>query len=192
MDPSLLGRPIPTPTAQKPASTFPVRLVIIVAVLFSAIVGGFLLIASSSDNTGQLLQRVSARQTTTLRLIADGQKNLTRDDLRKINSELNIILLSDNATLQAELTSAGIKKLDKEVVSAEADQTTFEKLASAKLNAQYDATYQTTLTQKLESLRALLRELHDKTKSKSLKTALASEYSHLTTYIDELSKLIAN
>jgi hypothetical protein len=189
MDPSLLGRPIPTPTAQKPASSFPARLVIIVAILLGAIIGGFLLIASSSDDTGQLLQRVSARQATTLRLVADGQKNLTRDDLKKINSELSIILLSDNASLQAELADAGIKKLEKEVVSAEADQTTFEKLASAKLNAQYDATYQTTLTQKLESLRALLRELHDKTKSKSLKAVLARGYTHLTTYVNELSKL---
>jgi hypothetical protein len=192
MDPSLLGRPIPTPVAQKPASRFSPRLIAIAFVIVAALVGGFLMLASSSDNSKDLMHRLGARQATTLKLIGDGQKNLNSDQLTKINSELNLILISDNAALETEITGAGIKKLDKEVVAAEADTETFEKLASAKLNGQYDATYKTVLTQKLESLRALLRELHDKTKSKSLKTVLANEYQHLTTYSDELEKLASN
>lgn len=193
MDPSLLGRPIPAPTAQKPTRTFPAKLVLIVLALIALVVGGLMLIVASSDNSGQLMQRLSARHATTLKLVADGQKNLTDDNLQKINSELNIILLSDSARVQTELASAGIaKKLDKEIVAAEADSTTFDKLASAKLNAQYDSTYRTILIQKLESLTVLLRELHDKTKSKSLKTALSSEYQHLTGYLNELEKLSNN
>ena len=193
MDPTYLGQPIPTPTAQKPASAFPARLVLIILVVIAVIVGGFMLLAASSDNSGQLMQRLSARQNTTLKLVADGQKNLSDDNLQKINSELNLVLLSDNTLVQSELTGAGIaKKMDKDIVASEADSATFDKLATAKLNAQYDTTYRVTLTQKLESLSALLRELHDKTKSKSLKTALASEYKHLNGYIDELEKLAAN
>lgn len=188
MDPSLLGKPIPTPTAQKPASRFPLRLVVIVLVVLAVIGGGLMLLASSSDNNGQLLQRLSARQSTTLKLIADGQKNLSSDNLSKINSELSIVLIGDNTALQTELKHAGIKKLDKTIVAAEADETTFTKLTSAKLNAQYDQTYKVTLEQKLESLQALLRELHGKTKSKSLKAVLSTEYKHIATYSDELSK----
>ena len=192
MDPTLLGQPIPTPTAQKPASTFPKRLVLIIFILIAVIGAGLMLIAASSDNNGQLMQRLSARQATTLKLVADGQKNLVSDDLSKINSELNIILLGDNSALQAELTKAGIKKIDKDVTAAEADSETFTKLTTAKVNGQYDTAYKTTLTQKLESLRALIRELHDKTKSKSLKSVLATEYKHLSTYVDELDKLASN
>lgn len=193
MDPSLLGKPIPAPTAQKPASAFPARLVLIILLIVAVLIGGFMLLAAGSGNSGQLMQRLSARQATTLKLVADGQKNLSDDNLQKINSELNLILLSDGAVVQAELSKAGLaKKMDKTIVAAESDSTTFDKLASAKLNAQYDSTYRATLVQKLESLTALLRELHDKTKSKSLKSALSSEYRHLNGYIDELEKLASN
>ena len=193
MDPSLLGKSIPTPTAQKPASAFPARLVLIVLVIVAVLVGGFMLLVAGSDNSGQLMQRLSARQATTLKLIANGQKNLNDDNLQKINSELNLILLSDNTFVQGELSKAGMaKKMDKNIAAAEADSATFDKLASAKLNAQYDSTYRVTLTQKLESLSALLRELHDKTKSKSLKSALSAEYKHLSGYIDDLEKLASN
>lgn len=193
MDPTYLGQPIPTPTAQKPASAFPAKLVLIILAIIAVLVGGFMLIAAGSDNSAQLMQRLSARQGTTLKLIADGQKNLTDDNLQKINSELTLVLLSDSTLVQSELTKAGIaKKMDKDIVASEADSATFDKLATAKLNAQYDTTYRVTLTQKLESLNALLRELHDKTKSKSLKTALAAEYKHLGDYIDELEKLATN
>ncbi len=193
MDPTLLGRPVPTPTAQKPAGAFPARVVLIILGIIAVLVGGFMLIAAGSDNSGQLMQRLSARQATTLKLVADGQKNLSDDNLQKINSELNLILLSDSAHIQSEMAKAGIaKKMDKDIVAAEADSATFDKLATAKLNAQYDTTYRTTLGQKLESLAALLRELHDKTKSKTLKTALVAEYKHLSGYVSELEKLATN
>jgi hypothetical protein len=193
MDPSLLGKPIPAPTAQKPASAFPARLVIIILLVAAVVIGGFMLLAAGSGNDGQLMQRLSARQATTLKLVTDGQKNLSDDNLQKINSELNLILLSDGSLVQAELVKAGLaKKMDKNIAAAESDTTTFDKLASAKLNAQYDGTYHTTLVQKLESLSALLRELHDKSNSKSLKSALSTEYRHLTGYINELEKLASN
>ena len=193
MDPTLLGTPMPTPTAQKPTSAFPAKLVLIILAVIAVLVAGFMLLAAGSDNSGQLMQRVSDRQATTLKLIADGQKNLSDDDLQKLNSELNLIMLSDSAHVQSEMAKAGIaKKMDKDIVAAEADSATFDKLATAKLNAQYDTTYRTTLGQKLESLSALLRELHDKTKSKSLKTTLAAEYKHLSGYIDQLEKLASN
>lgn len=192
MDPTMLGRPVPTPTAQKTPGLITKRTLIIVLALVGALISGTLLFASGSDNSGPLLQRLSARQATTLKLVADGQKNIISDDLAKINSELNIVLQSDNNALQAELSAAGIKKIDKLIAANEADEETFKKLASAKLNAQYDSTYRGVLAQKLESLRALLQELHDKTKSKALKTKLAAEYQHLSTYADSLDKLATN
>lgn len=187
MDPSLLGRPIPAPTAQRSTGLITKQTLFVVIGLLVAIVIGGLLLLGSGDNSGQLQQRLSARQTTTQALIADGQKNLTSGDLKKINSELQIILASDTNQLQAALTVAGLKKIDKTVVAAEADTATFQKLTTAKLNGQYDTAYKNVLTQKLESLNALIKELHAATKSTGLKTALNNEYKHVAGYIDTLA-----
>jgi hypothetical protein len=192
MDPSLLGRPIPTPTTQKPAGLVTKKTLVIILLLIGALIGGALFLIGGSDNTGALLQRTSARQATMQRLVADGQKNLTSDDLGKINSELNILLAGSTPILQAEVSKAGIKKMDAQIVAAEADTDTFEKLASAKLNGQYDATYRNVLSNKLESMLAILEELHGKTKSKSLKATLALEHKQLSTYSKALETLPAN
>jgi hypothetical protein len=189
MDPSLLGRPIPTPTAQKPTGLVTKRTFMIILLVIAALVGGSLLLIGGSDNSGTLLQRASARQATTQRLVADGQKNITNDDLSKLNSELSILLAGSTPALQAEVSNAGIKSLDKAIVAAEADAATFEKLATAKLNGQYDSTYRGVLAQKLESLLALLEELNGKTNSKSLKTTLATDYEQLAGYVKTLETL---
>lgn len=189
MDPSYLGRPIQAPTAQKPSGLMTHRVFIIVLAMVAAVVAGILLMFAGSDSTGTLQQRLSARQTTTLKIVADGQKNITSPSLAKINSELSIVLTGDNAAVQAALTNAGLKKVEKTITADEADLVTFEELKSAKLNGQYDATYQRILTQKLESLRALLQELHGATKISDLKPSLATEYKNLGVYLDALEKL---
>lgn len=189
MDPSLLGRPIPTPTAQKRTGVMTKRTFFVVLLVIVAVVAGLLLFLASRDNSGQLQQRLSARQATTLRIIADGKKNIANDNLAKINSELGIVLLSDNVKLQEALATAGLKKVDKDVTAAEADADTFAQLNTAKLNAQYDASYRNILTLKLESLQALAQEIHGKTRSKSLKAALTTEYEHLALYHKMLTEL---
>lgn len=189
MDPSYLGRPIPAPTAQKPTGRMTHRTFLLILVLVIAIVAGVLMMFASSDTTGQLQQRLSARQETTLKLVADGKKNISSDTLAKLNGELSIVLTGDNAAVQSALKAAGLKKVEKTILADEADATTFEQLKTAKLNAQYDATYRRVMIQKIESLRSLLRELHDATKIKDLKPSLAAEYQHLSTYLDALNKL---
>jgi hypothetical protein len=187
MDPTYLGQPIPTPTASRPSGIKSHRIFLIILVLVIAVIVGMLLIFAGSDSTGTLQQRLSARQETTLKLVQDGQKNISGGDLSKLNSELTIVLIGDNAAIQAALTSAGLKEVDKAIVAAEADNATFEQLKSAKLNAQYDTTYRRVLTQKIESLRSLLQELHKSTKIQSLKPPLAAEYEHLGTYLNALT-----
>lgn len=157
--------------------------------LVVAVIVSLVLIVSSSDNTGPLQQRLSARQTTTLKITEDSRENITDDEIAKFNSELNIVLMSDDAVVQGALKGAGMKKVDKETAAAEADTATFEKLQTAKINGQYDRTYRVVIEQKLESLRSLLQELHGSTKDKALKSALASEYEHLGFYLDALTKL---
>ena len=189
MDPSYLGQPIPAPTANKPQGIMTPRTFLIVLGMIVAIVVGILLLFAGSDSTGTLQQRLSARQATTLKLVADGQKNITGDDLKKLNSELSIVLNGDSVTVQTALTAAGMKKVEKTITADEADLQTFEELKSAKLNGQYDSTYRRVMTQKLESLRALLQELHGATKIRELKPSLAAEYQHLGIYLENLQTL---
>lgn len=189
MDPTYLGHPIPTPTAQPRGGLMTKRTLFLIIGAIVALAVGMIMIFASGDNSATLRQRVSARQATTIKLIADGQKNITRDDIAKINSELSIVLASDNSKLQTALKTAGLKKTDKTITAAEADAATFEKLKTAKLNAQYDSTYLSVLTQKLESLRGLLVELNENTRSRSLKAATADEYRNLGIYLNALSRL---
>ena len=189
MDPSYLGQPIQAPTANKPQGIMTPRTFLIVLGMIVAIVAGVLLLFAGSDSTGTLQQRLSARQATTLKLVADGQKNITNDDLKKLNSELSIVLNGDSVTVQAALAAAGMKKVEKTITADEADLQTFEELKSAKLNGQYDSTYRRVMTQKLESLRALLQELHGATKIRELKPSLAAEYKHLGVYLENLQTL---
>jgi hypothetical protein len=189
MDPSYLGQPVRPPYAQKSGGLMTKRTLLMLIGGILVVFAAFMLLFASGDNSGTLQQRTKARQDILLDLVADGKKNLTSDEIGKINSELYIILLSDDAELQAALKTAGLKKVDKTILAAEADSETFDTLATAKLNAQYDAKYQTVLIQKLESHRALLKELHGKSKSKSLKAAVSTEYEHLGGYLVALEKL---
>lgn len=190
MDPSLYGQRITPPTAQKAPSKFTPRLLLIIGFFVFAILAGIGLVvmnASSKDPT--LRQKLSARQTTTLAIIADGQKNLTSDTLKKINSELNLVLKSDDAELQAALLSSGMKKPGKEIVAAEDGSETLATLKNAKLNGQYDKTYRTVITQKLTTLRGIMLEVHQQSRSKALKQLLVNEDAHLKNYIEQFEKV---
>lgn len=188
MDPSYLGQPMQAPVAQRPRGFITGRTLVVLIALIAAIVIGLLLLVFSADRSGPLQQRTAARQETTMKLIADGQKNLSSGELKKINAELNVVMLSDDVALQTALADAGFKKADKEVVAAEADAETFDKLATAKINGQYDSTYRGVLLQKLESHMGLLEELHGETKKKSLKRTLATQYEHLDGFRKTLEK----
>ena len=166
-------------------------LLLIIGGLVAVIGGGFMLFASG-DNSNQLQQRLSVRQDTTLNLLADGQKNISDDDLAKVNSELYLILLGDDTALTSALKTAGLKKVDKTIKAAEADTESFEALTAARLNAQYDSVYLNVLIRKLESLQALLKEVNSNTRSRSLKAAVATEYRHVGIYLTQLEALPRN
>lgn len=188
MDPTYLGHPAPVPRPHQQAGRMSKKILLIAAGLIVAVIAGVFMMIGSGDQSASLQQRLSARQGTTLAIIEDGQKNLSGDELKKLNGELRIILLGDTTTLESALTAAGMKKLDKETKAAEADTGSFSKLKDAKLNGRYDAVYTDILTQKLESLQALVGEVHDKTNSRQLKSVLKTEYEHLTLYINALAQ----
>lgn len=159
-----------------------------IAVLLVIISAGFLLLSSGSNPTSQM-QRLGIRFDTLQSLIAEGSKNIQNGDLRKINTDARIILASDIKAIGDAMSATGLKEAPDNIVAAETDQDTFDKLTDALANGRFDTVYQTTLVQKLEETSALMREIHDKTKSRSLKTALAAGYEHINGTLDQLSKV---
>lgn len=158
----------------------------------AVVIAAAVLLFASQDGSGQLQQRLYSRQTTTIKLIADGQKNISNEDLSKLNSELSLILSGDNAALKKALINAGVTKIDPAIKASESETALFADLVQAKLNAGYDDAYRSALTQKLESLQALLKEVNQKTRSSELKKATSTEYKHLTSYINTLTELSKN
>lgn len=175
--------------AQKSSGLFTKQTWLIIIGLIVAVIAGGSLLALSGDKSLKLLPRLSARQTTTLKIVADGQKNIVDRDLRKLNSELNITLTSDNAAIQSQLKGAGLSEIRPEIKAIEADTETFKALENAKINGRYDTAYKTAAIKKLTSLRDLLREVHEKTKNKALRQTLATEYEHISTHLRELKTL---
>lgn len=188
MDPTYLGHPAPVPSARQSGGLMSKKIILFVIGGVIAVAAGIALMLGSSDQSGGLQQRLSARQATTLTIIEDGQKNLSGDELKKLNSEMRIVLLGDTNKLNAALASAGMKKVSKETTAAEADKDSLTRLSDAKLNGRYDTVYSDIVTQKLESLQALVAEVHDKTTSKQLKSVLKTEHEHLTLYLNALAQ----
>lgn len=181
-----MGAPVPLPTTRRSGGPFSRQTLLVGIILIVAVIAGLLLLTMGGDHSGALQQRLDARQKTLIKLVGDGQKNLQDDKLLKLNSELSLVLLSDNNTLTSALTLP--KKTDKTITANEADTATFDKLDTARINGQYDTTYKDALTQKLTTTLALMRELNDAAKKKSVKTALSTEYTHLAGYLSQLQQ----
>lgn len=189
MDPTLLGAPVPVPTPQRHRKGVSRNVLFMIGGLVVAIIIGLLLIFISGDNSAALRPKLSARSDATLALIADGKKNVKGAELAKLNSELYLVLLTDNVATSKALTTAGLKKVDPKVKTSEAVTSTLDSLKTAKVNGQYDDVYKTALTSQLTKLNSLSKELHTATNSKSLKTALSTQYTHVAEYLKQLQAL---
>ena len=189
MDPTLLGAPVPVPTHQHHRKGLSRNVVFLLAGLVVVIVIGLLLILLSGDKSGTFRPKLSARSDATLSLIADGKKNIKGAELAKLNSELYLVLLTDNVATSKALATAGLKKVDPAVKTSEAVTATLASLKTAKVNGQYDETYKTDLSSQLTKLNSLSKELHTATNSKSLKAALSTQYTHVAEYLKQLQAL---
>lgn len=188
MDPTYHGFGAPVPTTRRGGGgglAGRMTLVIILAII-AVIVGGALMFLNQ-DASKPLQPQLLARLGTLQKIVADGTKNISDPDLRKINSDISIQVLSDTAAVTAKLTAAGVAKPDEASVAAEADTATFASLKDAELNNRYDSTYRKIIAQKLESTNALVRELYDKTSNKDIKPALNDTYTHFKLLQNQLA-----
>lgn len=180
MDPTFQGRTPQVPYSQ-PRSLFRLsrRAFILIFALIAALIIGGILLANSGDKSAPLQQRLAARLATLQKLVTEGNNNINGADLKELNARLSIQVMSDNASITRAMKKLGFKDIAADIKANEADTASFTKLKDAALNNQFDSTYQTLITQKLDSTNALIKELYNTTRSTALKTALNSAYANL-------------
>lgn len=187
MDPTYRGFGAPVPTARRGGGGLAGRMTLVIVIAVIAIIGGAFMIISSQDSSKPLQPKLLARLDTLQKIVAEGTKNATDGDLRKINADISIQVMSDTASVAAKMKSLGQGDPSKADEAAEADAATFASLKDAALNSNFDSTYRRTIAQKLESTNALIRELYDKTASKDLKPTLNDTYTHFKLLENQLA-----
>lgn len=177
------------PQPQKPKLSNKLFLLIVGGGLVFAIIVG-MMVFSGGGATGpkEKMQTLAARMET-LRSISDkAQKNIKSGPLRSTNSNLTIFLSNANHDIAEPFKAAGvdIKRLDREIVAAEKGEALSSKLEDARLNAVFDRTYAREMSYQLETLAALMKDIHSKTNSKSLKAFLVTTDTKLQTIKKQL------
>jgi len=188
MDPTFQGR-TPQVPYRRPGGRFNLsrRALLMIGGGLAILIVGFLLLAASGDKSGALQQRLSARLATFSGIVAEGTNQIQSPDLREFNSRLSIQLLSDTASINTALATAGMKSISKDITADEADKASFDNLKTAALNSRFDDAYRTLVAQKLDSTMALMQELYNETRSKSLKASIDASYANLKQLENQLA-----
>jgi hypothetical protein len=166
-------------------------------VLLWGLIGGVLLLAivvimgvmsGSKGDTSSSLAGVAARFNNLQSVAVGAQENLQSSELRTLNSSLALSLTNSNRDLAAPLKSQDINlkdKKDRTVIASAAEFAKLDtRLEDARLNAVFDRTYAREVTYQLKTLRSDMAVLYKKSKSKSLKTALATADTNLKPLVE--------
>ena len=166
-----------------------IKRLIIIGLLFAIVIGGIVFFFTRDTNPTKESQLLSARLSTLVRLLEEGNTNSRSSELKTFVNEATVLILSDQTAYAASLKAIGVKAPDKATNAAEADSTTFQKLESAKITGQFDTVYPGILEQKLDTTASLVREVQSKTPDAGLKASLAKLYATISLLQDRLSKL---
>lgn len=148
--------------------------------------GAMFVMNSQSDKIDSQKQHLVARLDTLEALLDEGSANAKSPALRKVQADASILVRGANVEMRGIIA---MKKIPKDIIASEADKMTFDELKDAKLNGNFDRPYQAALSTKLESTLALLKEIHSKTKSKSLKDAASRSYDTYSSVLNQLSNV---
>lgn len=154
-----------------------------------AIIGAVLFIISLQDSPTKPAQHLSARLSTLARLLDEGTTNVTNGDLRMLTSDAKILITGDQTAISRAMGSAGIKPATKDIILSESDGSSFAELKDAKLNGQFDVTFQRILEAKLDTTTALVDEVYAATNDAGLRTALQGAHDNIETLQTRLAAL---
>lgn len=157
-----------------------------VAVIVAGII---MLMVSTSNNIAPQMQRLSARLDTTLSITEDASRSIQNADLRKLNSDARILTTGSISKLQQPFANAGMGSVPENILAAEADTATVERIEAAKTGGNFDGIYARVLEQKIDTILALMIEIFDNTNRSELQTALTESYNDFTALRDQLREL---
>lgn len=190
MDPSIQQYVGSSPQQSRPPNQGPNKklLFVIVGGVIALLIAVVLLVATSGGSPTQEMQRLSARLETLTKVVEEGQQNITGGELRRANSDLYLVLLTTRNDVGGAIAASG-GKAEKEITALEADSDTFTDLEEASANGRFDAVYAEVIDTKIDATRALMQEVHTKSKDTQLKAVLTTAYNDLGEMQQRLSEM---
>ena len=149
--------------------------------LLLAIAVGLMLLTSGGGGPKEQMQTLAARLQGLQTIAGDSQKTIKSGELRSTNSNLSILLANANRDIAEPLLNNGVdvKKMDKAIITKESGEELKKTLEDARLNAVFDRTYAREMAYQLDTIAALMGDIHENTKSKSLKEFLINTDKNL-------------
>lgn len=178
----------------EPQTSGPSRktLFIIIGLTLAVIFGVILLLAGNGKSISTQLQALSLRMENLQGILDDSTttRNIKNQELSQITTNLSLSLASDINTLNPIMINAGLPtEYNQNIINAETDLTSKEKLEEAALNNRLDQVYAEVLQDKIASIRPLIAETYSMTNSGELKNALSETDTHLAEYEKRLAGL---
>lgn len=178
---------VPEPQTGISRKTIFIGIGIGIALLITAI----LLFASSQGNNLQPYeQRLSIRMSNLQTLATSAQPSINNEDLSNINSQLSALVISDNASLQSDLSSLGVSsKYPKDMVASESDDSAIADLKQAVVDGNFDQKYVDTITKKIDDITLLMNTIYSKSKDAKLRQDITKSYKDLVFIKKQMLKL---
>ncbi|HSW77197.1 MAG TPA: hypothetical protein VLG36_00160 [Candidatus Chromulinivoraceae bacterium] len=171
------------------------RLFLMIAIgggLLAVIIGAFMLFGGGGGPTTDM-QHLTARIESLSTVATTAQKNIKSNSLSGTNSNLVIFFTNADRDIATPLKNNGldIKKLDKTIVTSEAETDLSAKLEDARLNAVFDRTYAREMSYQLATVQALMKKIYNSTNSKSMKDYLSSTNTNLIPLVKQFNDFSA-
>ncbi len=159
---------------------------VIIIVIFVAIA----VISGINAGPSRDLATLVAQQTDLQTLTEKSKDRIKSGDLRKVNADASLLLLSDTITLTGYLNSLySITAIPPEVLAAATDPDTEGDLKTAEQTDKFDIVYIAVINQKLNSIREQVQKVQTQVGNKDLKTTLDATLATITSLQGQLSEL---
>jgi hypothetical protein len=151
---------------------------------------GTALISAITSGPQRETAKLLARETKLQELVGKSKDRIRSGDLKKVNADANLLLLSDTVTLKGLLQKAyNLDRIPTEIEKAEVDSATDTELKDAERLGKFDRTYVEALRAKVAASLQLAQTVLSSTSNQSLKAALEQNISNLKTIDDQLAEL---
>jgi len=134
--------------------------------------------------------KLVAEQDSLYTFATSQQSNIQNNDLKKINSDVQILTLSVSSKLHGLLSEDfGLTDLTSDIVIAVTDTTSDAKLKEASLAGRYDTVYRTLLLNKVVHVIETIQIARDKASTKNGQQKLDNALTTLQSLQTQLSNL---